>query len=436
MDPKRGQFVSLGCAIAGFGIVMVYSASITSWPTEFERIYVGRQLGALAVGIALAAICGFAPPRFWRWVAPYLMGLTLVLLAAVLLPKIGTRVNGARRWLRFGGFQFQPSELAKIALALFMSRQAEFLGRRSQTELGDSRLGLKDLAKLLAPIVITAGLVLVEPDLGTAIFLILIGAMTLFVAGLPTRYFVLAAGAGLPAAGLIALLRPYQMRRLTDFLAVWSDWSQVPYQLDQSLVSLGSGGVFGMGLGKGWQKLSFLPEANTDFVFAVVGEELGLLGTLGLLGLFGVLYWSGLRALGGIRRDRFAGTAGFVLLTQLVMQALANMAVVTALIPPKGIPLPLVSYGGSALVISLATLGIVCSLSRSGDRLQKPKREELSEDSVSRTAAITQSTGAQVALGVGVMPELGDEHIEPIADLGPTGEGGTLVAQVGHELSD
>jgi cell division protein FtsW len=123
-----------------------------------------------------------------------------------------------------------------------------------------------------------------------------------------------------------------------------------------------------VGLGKGWQKLSFLPEANTDFVFSVVGEELGLVGTLGLLLLFAALYWIGLRALRKIRSDRFAATAGFVLLTQLVLQALANMAVVTALIPPKGIPLPLVSYGGSALVMSLACLGVVCSLSRSSTR--------------------------------------------------------------------
>jgi cell division protein FtsW len=364
MDPKRGHFVSLGCAIVGFGIVMVYSASITSWPTDFERIYVSRQLAALAVGVALAATCGCVPPRFWRRAAPFLMAVTVALLAAVLLPKIGTRVNGARRWLRYGGFQFQPSELAKIALVIFLSRQAEFLGAKNGLATGRSQIGWKQLAGLVAPIAVTAGLVLVEPDLGTAVFLVLIGTMALFVAGLPKRYFLIAGTVAVPAAGLLALLRPYQVRRLTDFLAVWSDWSQVPYQLDQSLVSLGSGGLVGVGLGKGWQKLSFLPEANTDFVFSVVGEELGLVGTLGLLLLYAALFWTGLRALRGVQNYRFAATAGFVLLTQLVLQALANMAVVTALIPPKGIPLPLVSYGGSALVMSLGCLGIVYSLAR------------------------------------------------------------------------
>jgi cell division protein FtsW len=367
MDPKRGRFICVACAIVGFGIVMVYSASITSWPTEFERVYLSRQLEALAIGAVLAGICACLPARFWRWIAPYLMIAAVALLALVLVPKIGTRVNGARRWLRYGGAQFQPSELAKIALVVFLSRQSEFLGAKRQLVEGDRGTRWKALSLAVA-IALTAGLVLLEPDLGTAVFLVLIGVMTLFVAGLPARYFLMASALAVPAAGLLALLRPYQMRRLTGFLATWSDWSQVPYQLDQSLVSLGSGGLFGVGLGNGWQKLSFLPEANTDFVFSVVGEELGLVGTLGLLLLFAALYWTGLQALRDVRSNRFAATAGFVLLTQLVLQALANMAVVTALIPPKGIPLPLVSYGGSALVMSLTCLGIVVSLSRANER--------------------------------------------------------------------
>src|SRR5580704_17516517 len=263
MDPKRGHFVSLGGAIVGFGIVMVYSASITSWPTEFERIYVSRQLEALALGVIFATVCGLMPARFWRAAAPYLLALTVALLAAVLVPKIGTRVNGARRWLRYGGLQFQPSELAKITLVLYLSRQAEFCGAKTELVTLGRQFGWRELAALIAPIAIAAGLVLMEPDLGTAVFLTLIGTMALFVAGLPTRYFLIAGTAALPAAGLMALLRPYQMRRVTGFLAVWSDWSQVPYQLDQSLVSMGSGGMFGVGLGKGWQKLSFLAEANT-----------------------------------------------------------------------------------------------------------------------------------------------------------------------------
>jgi cell division protein FtsW len=388
VDHKRGLFISLAGAIVGFGIVMVYSASITSWPTEFEQIYVSRQLAALTVGVVLAAGCAGLPSAFWRRAAPVLLALTIVLLVAVLLPGVGTRVNGARRWLRHGGFQFQPSELAKLALTLFLCRQAERLGaatsspkqrcsarvqgRRmdgSRDKPGNphersSAAAWKTLVSILAPIAVTAGLVMAEPDLGTAMFLVICAGIALFAAGCPKRYFLAAGVLALPAAGFVAVLRPYQMRRLTGFLAAWSDWSQVPYQLDQSLVSLGAGGLSGVGLGRGWQKLSFLPEANTDFVFSVVGEELGLVGTLSLLILWGGFYWAGLELVRGIRHDRFAATAAFALLTQTVLQALINMAVVTALIPPKGIPLPLVSYGGSALVMNLTSLGIILSLSR------------------------------------------------------------------------
>jgi cell division protein FtsW len=205
-------------------------------------------------------------------------------------------------------------------------------------------------------------------------FLVICSAIALFAAGCPIRYFLAAGALAVPAAGFVAVLRPYQMRRITGFLAAWSDWSQVPYQLDQSLVSMGAGGLFGVGLGKGWQKLSFLPEANTDFVFSVVGEELGLVGTFSLLVLWGALFWVGLEVLRSVRNDRFAATAAFALLTQTVLQALINMAVVTALIPPKGIPLPLVSYGGSSLVMNLASLGIILSLSRGARSRGAPSR--------------------------------------------------------------
>jgi len=364
---------------------MVYSASITSWPTEFERIYLSRQLEALAVGLVLAAACACTPVRFWKKAAPFLLALTVVLLAAVLIPSLGTRVNGARRWLRHGGFQFQPSELAKLTLTIYLCRQAERLRVRRQKSkvqgqedakrfsLANLRVWTADFGPILLPIALTAGLVMAEPDLGTAMFLVACSAIALFVAGCPLRFFAAAGALAIPAAGLVAVLRPYQMRRLTGFVAAWSDWSQVPYQLDQSLVSMGAGGLFGVGLGKGWQKLSFLPEANTDFVFSVVGEELGLVGTVGLLALWGALYWAGLEMLRGVRSDRFAATAAFTLLTQTVLQALINMAVVTALIPPKGIPLPLVSYGGSSLVMNLASLGIVLSLSR-GEMALGPAR--------------------------------------------------------------
>jgi cell division protein FtsW len=207
-------------------------------------------------------------------------------------------------------------------------------------------------------------LVLLEPDLGTSVFLALSGAIALFIGGWPLRNFVLAGAAAIPAVGLVVLRKSYQMQRIAGFMKTWSDWTEAPYQLKQSLVTLGAGGIWGVGLGKGFQKLSFLPEANTDFVFAVIGEELGLVGVLALIGLWIGLYLIGLRLLRPLDTSSFEYHAGFVLLTQLILQVAVNVAVVTAMVPPKGIAHPLVSYGGSNLVITLTALGIVMSLTQ------------------------------------------------------------------------
>jgi cell division protein FtsW len=173
-------------------------------------------------------------------------------------------------------------------------------------------------------------------------------------------------------------MKPYQQRRITGFLESWANFEDAPYQLKQSLVTLGTGGLHGVGLGRGWQKLSFLPEANTDFVFAVIGEELGLIGTISLVALWCGLYLAGLRMLGQLDRQRFAFLASFTLLTQLTAQALLNVAVVTAMVPPKGISHPLISAGGSNLVASLLAIGIVISLSREApeEALPEPVRSE------------------------------------------------------------
>ena len=357
MDQDRGLFVALACALLGFGILMVHSASITSWPTELERIYLARHATFLLIGISAAGASACLPVRFWFRVSPWLFGITVVLLVLVLVPGLGTRVNGAQRWFRYAGLSLQPSELAKIALPLFLARQLCL--RR-----GELRRWIAGTVPIVAPLAAVVPLVLLQPDLGTSLFLAAGGAIALFVGGWPLRNFVFAALLFLPAVGSVVALRPYQVERITGYLATWSDWSAAPYQLQQSLISLGAGGISGVGLGKGWQKLSFLPEANTDFVFAVVGEELGLVGTLSLVALWAGLYTAGVRLLSGLRHDSFEAIAGFTLLTQLTLQAVLNMSVVTALVPPKGIPHPLVSYGGSNLIVSIVSLGIILSLAR------------------------------------------------------------------------
>lgn len=357
MEHERGLFLSLACVLVGFGVLMVHSASITSWPTEFERIYLSRHLTFLAVGAVAAMFAASLPARFWRAVAPLLFWGVVALLILVLIPGVGAKVNGARRWLRWSGLSLQPSELAKIALPLMLART-----------LSANRERLRGIVLGTVPVLVTIAvvvpLVAMEPDLGTALFLTLGAATALFVGGWPIRNFLLGAAAAIPAAVLLVTIKPYQRKRITGFIAAWTDLSEAPYQLQQSLVSLGVGGPWGVGIGKGWQKLSFLPEANTDFVFAVVGEELGLIGSLGLVAVWLALYVTGLRLVGSLPAGSFERIASFTLLTQVVLQAALNVAVVTAMVPPKGIPHPLLSYGGSNLVVSLVSLALVLGLTR------------------------------------------------------------------------
>ena len=352
----RGLFLSLVLVLLGLGVLMVHSASVTSWPTEFEHVYLSRHLVFLALGVAAAAVCAWLPSRFWHAAGPWMLFGCIGLLVLVLIPGVGTRVNGAQRWLRYGPASLQPSEIAKLALPLVLARL--ICSRRDRL----SHL-IKGTVPLLLPIAAVVPLVLLQPDLGTAAFLLGGCVLVLFVGGWPIRNFVIS-GLLLAVALSFVALKPYQMRRITGFMAALTDVNEAPYQLKQSLVTLGAGGTFGVGLGKGWQKLSFLPEANTDFVFAVIGEELGLVGTLGLAALWTGLYISGLRLLRPRERTSFAWLAGFTLLTQLVMQAALNVAVVVGVVPPKGIPHPLISYGGSNLVVSIVAVGIIVSLSR------------------------------------------------------------------------
>jgi cell division protein FtsW len=357
VELHRQLFVSLALLLVGFGLLMVHSASVTSWPTEFEQIHLSRHLVFLSVGLIAAAMAATRPAAFWYHIAPWLFVLTVLLLMLVLVPGIGARVKGAQRWIRFAGFTAQPSELAKIALPLMMCWTLE----RNRARLSHVFAGTIPFA---FPIALTVPLVLIEPDLGTSAFLLGGAALVLFAGGWPIRNFVIALAVAMPASLSLLVMKPYQRQRIVGFFETWADFDAAPYQLQQSLVSLGAGGTTGVGLGRGWQKLSFLPEANTDFVFAVIGEELGLLGTLSLLALWCGLYLTGLRLLSRLNPCSFSFVAGFVLLTQVVAQAMLNVAVVTAMVPPKGISHPLISAGGSNLVVSLLALGIVVSLSR------------------------------------------------------------------------
>jgi cell division protein FtsW len=359
LDHERKLFISLLAVLLGFGILMVHSASITSRPSEVERIYLSRHLVFVTVGLLAAVLAAQFPGQFWNGAAPWLFWGSFILLALVLVPGVGSKINGAQRWFRHGSMSLQPSELMKITLPMYLCHLAE-----THREVL-SRL-FRGTVPVAFPLLLVVPTVMLEPDLGTALFLATTGAIALFVAGWPVRNFLLAALPALPVVVVAVLHRPYQLQRISGFLQTWADWTEAPYHLKQSLVTLGAGGLWGVGLGKGFQKLSFLPEANTDFVFAVIGEELGLLGVLSVIGLWLGAYLAGLRLVSRLERLSFAYNAAFVLLTQLILQVMLNVAVVTAMVPPKGIPHPLISYGGSNLVVSLLAMGIVLSLTKRG----------------------------------------------------------------------
>jgi cell division protein FtsW len=357
LNHERKLFISLIGVLVGFGILMVHSASITSRPSEVERIYLSRHLIFVTLGLLAATLAAQFPAQFWNRMAPGLFWGSLALVVLVLVPGIGTRINGAQRWFRHGSMSIQPSELMKITLPMYLcclaARRRAVLHRFFQ---GTLPVGF--------PLLMVVPTVMLEPDLGTALFLAATGGIALFVAGWPLRYFLFAALPAVPAVILTVLRRPYQMQRISGFIETWADWTQAPYHLKQSLVTLGAGGLWGVGLGKGFQKLSFLPEANTDFVFAVIGEELGLMGVLTVMALWLCTYVAGLGLIRRLERQSFAYDTAFVLLTQLILQVALNVAVVTAMVPPKGIPHPLISYGGSNLVVSLLVVGIVLSLTK------------------------------------------------------------------------
>ncbi|MDT5157833.1 MAG: cell division protein FtsW [Acidobacteriota bacterium] len=349
-------------ALALFGVVMVYSASaiVAAGENHSQYYYVMRQ--GLWTLIGLGAM--FAGMRFDyvllrnEKIAYGLLALTLLLLLAVFaFPPI----NGARRWIRFAGFSLQPSEISKLALAIFLAR---FFERRAGDEGSFRRTFLP--AVLVTGVV--ALLVVAEPDLGTALILGVICTVMLFTSGARLRHMALAAAPVLVGLAGLLVFVPWRLKRMETFLDPWADQQGAGYQVVQSLLAVGSGGVHGLGFTEGRQKMFFLPFAHSDFIFAVVGEELGLFGGLAVVALFGLFLWRGMRA--ALRApDRFGMLLGLGIVTGIVAQALFNMSVVLALVPTKGIPLPFISYGGSSLVPTLFAVGVLLNISQHASAL-------------------------------------------------------------------
>ncbi len=338
-------------------VVMVYSSSALVALERFDQpnMFLTRQALWTVLGLAVLVIGMRIDYRTYKndafiW---SLLGVVGVMLVGVMF---SAPINGSHRWFGVGGLGIQPSELAKLACVLFTALILE----RRMHRIDEVNYSLLPIAIIVGLMVV---LILLQPDFGTALSLVLIVGTMIFAAGLSYRHLLVAAAVLLPTLYLVMVSAPYRWRRIMAFLDPWADPLGDGFQLIQSLIAVGTGGVFGRGLMAGVQKLFYLPEPHTDFIFAVIGEELGLIGASGILICFCVIAWRGLR-ISMRAEDTFGSFVALGLTTMIAAQALVNMSVVLGLMPTKGIPLPLVSAGGSSLTMSLLGMGVLLNISQ------------------------------------------------------------------------
>ncbi len=338
------------------GVVMVYSSSSFMAEQRFDSQYyfLKRQFVAILAGLALMWGVSRIDYRRLDKLAVPLLVVSCLLLLAVLTPGIGVKVGGAKRWLHAPGFNFQPAEVAKIAIILY---GASLLARR-----GDR---VRESITGFLPVVLVGGIIalllLSQPDFGGAAMVAALVLVMLFVAGTKITYLAYGLLAAVPALVALVATSSYRRSRIMSFIDPWASRSDTGYQIVQSFLAFGAGGWHGVGLGDGRQKLLYLPEAHTDFIFSVVGEELGLIGVLVIIGLYGTILWRGVRI--AMRApDPFGAYLAVGLTSLLGLQAIMNMGVVMGLLPTKGLTLPFVSYGGSSIVMSLVAIGMLLAI--------------------------------------------------------------------------
>lgn len=342
------------------GLVMVFSASAVMARERFGSPYAFLSKQLIWAVAGLVALVVTMRIDYRRYKSPALvfsfMGVTMLLLISVFFLD---RSHNTHRWIHAGGFSFQPSELAKPVLILFL---AYFLESRAKM-MDDVR---NTLVPAATPIMVFLGLIVLEPDLGTAIACAGIAACILYVAGMRMRYFGYAFAASLPALYLLIFHVAWRRDRILAFLNPYADRQKTGFHIIQSLIAVGTGGVTGLGLMEGKQKLFYLPEPHTDFIFAVTAEELGLVGSLFVVTLFAIFLWRGMRA-SWRTEDIFGRYLAVGITSMVVMQAFINISVVLGMMPTKGIPLPLVSYGGSSLFVTLACIGVLLNITKQAE---------------------------------------------------------------------
>lgn len=348
-------------ALVGAGLILVFSATAPVAAQRYGNTYAMflRQLAKAATGLGLLWVVLRMDYHVWQRLAKPLFWISVGLLALLVVPgteSVAPMINGTRRWLQVGPFNFQPSEMARFSLVVWMAAVA-------MTKADQVRTWGRGMAPFLAGSALLGGLVLLEPDLGGAGLLLLLGMVMAFLAGARLRHLAVAGLGGAGVLGLVLLQHPERLVRLTAFLQPAKAMKGAGYQAHQALIALGSGGLWGRGLGSSQQKYYFLPEVHTDFIYGLLGEELGLLGALGVLGAFCYFGYRGFH-IAARSADRFGYLLGVGLVLAVLLSALVNIGVATAVLPTTGLALPFLSYGGSSLWMSLLATGVLLSLSR------------------------------------------------------------------------
>ena len=361
-NPVDSSLVIIMVMLLAAGLLVLFSATYFA-ATENRLSEVIKQLLGIALGTVACIVTSRIPYRFWRqtWVVATGLIISAILLILVIIPGIGVYINGSRRWLSIGGLSFQPSELAKFAIVLYMATVLSYAGPR-----------IKRLWTGIVPVLIVPGvtflLILEQPNLSTAGSIMIVSLILIIMAGAKWRHILLMLVSGVCVGGFYAWSEPYRRRRLMSFRNPFAMMHDEGYQLSQSLIAFGSGGVFGMGLGQGRQKYAYLPYPESDFIFAIVGEDFGLLGCMAVIALFVALMIAGYRVAIACR-DKFGALLAAGITSSITVQAFLNMGVVVGILPTTGLPLPFFSAGGTSVSITMAAMGILMNISRTAGKM-------------------------------------------------------------------
>ena len=365
LNPVDGTLIAVLIMLLLAGLLILFSATYYTAQDRGDPLgEVKRQLIGIGLGAVAMLVTSRIPYRFWRdtWVVIGALGISAVLLILVIIPGVGVYLNGSRRWLSIAGMSFQPSEFAKLAVVLYMATTLTYRGKR-----------IKSLIFGIVPVLLVPGvvflLILQQPNLSTAGSILITSLVLIIIAGARWRHILLMLIGGIGVGGFYAWSAPYRRERLLSFTDPFAKMSDEGYQLAQSLIAFGSGGTFGMGLGMGRQKYAYLPYPESDFIFAIVGEDFGLVGCVAVIALFVAFLLCGMR-IATRCRDKFGALLAAGITCSITVQAFLNMGVVIGILPTTGLPLPFFSAGGTSISITMAAVGILMNISRTAGRME------------------------------------------------------------------